>query len=48
MKTVITLTSPRVIARIKKILADKDFISKKVREGKISEIKSEIRLSDSL
>jgi hypothetical protein len=40
MKTVITLTNPKVIARIKRILEDKAFIRKKIREGKISEINS--------
>lgn len=48
MKKVITLTNPKAIAKIKKILEDKAFIHKKIREGKVSEIKSEVRLSESL
>ncbi|HEX8038652.1 MAG TPA: hypothetical protein VF490_05855 [Chryseosolibacter sp.] len=38
----VTLTNPVAIARLKKFLADKAFIRKKIREGKASEIKSEV------
>ena len=45
---VITVTNPTIIARIKKILANKVFLHKKIREGKISEIKSEVHFRESL
>ncbi len=45
MEKIIKVTNPSVVAKIKKILADKKFIHDKIREGKVSEIKSEIRFS---
>lgn len=48
MKKVVTLTKPETISKIKKILEDKAFIYKKIREGKTEEIKSEVRLRESL
>jgi hypothetical protein len=44
MKKVVKLTNPKAIDRIKKFLEDKAFIRKMVKEGKTSEIKTEVNL----
>lgn len=46
MEKVIKVTNPTLVAKIKKILADKEYIHKKIREGKLSEINSEIRFNN--
>lgn len=45
MKKVIKVTNQKVIAKITQILAEKAHIHQKIREGKIAEIKSEIRFA---
>ena len=42
------ITDKKAIDNIKKIIAQKDYIQSKVREGKFSEVKSQIKFAKSL
>jgi hypothetical protein len=48
MKKVITIRNQNVIAKITKILDEKAYIHKKIKENKISEIKSDIHFAKPL
>lgn len=45
---IVNITNPEIIRRIKKIAADKKHIHQKIKEGKISEIKSDIKFAHPL
>jgi hypothetical protein len=48
MKKAIQITNQKVVAKITQILEEKAHIHKKIREGKIAEIKSEIKFAKPL
>jgi hypothetical protein len=45
---IINITNPEIIKRIKKVVADKKHIHQKIKEGKVSEIKSDIKFAHPL
>ena len=45
---IINITNPEIINRIKKVVADKKHIHQKIKEGKVSEIKSDIKFAHPL
>ena len=48
MEKIIKVTNPKVVAKIKQILADKAHVHKLMREGKLSEIDSKIKFVKAL
>jgi hypothetical protein len=45
---IVNITHPEIVKRIKKIVSDKKHIHQKIQEGKISEIKSDIKFAHPL
>ncbi|WP_221408760.1 hypothetical protein [Chryseolinea serpens] len=45
---IVNISNPEIIRRIKKIVADKKHIHEKIREGEVSEIKSDIKFAHQL
>lgn len=41
----INITNPEIVRQIKKIMADKEHIHQKIREGKVAEIKPDIKFA---